>query len=78
MSHMAGPNGLLTPEEAAAYLRVSMPTIYDWLHRGIVPARRMGRLWRIPRHALQEYDLGSPQLSAEPAAPLRALQGGQV
>lgn len=37
---------LLTPEQAAAVLQVTPDTVRDWARKGIIPARRKGRLWR--------------------------------
>lgn len=33
-------------EEIARHLGVSKETIYRWLEREIIPAHRMGRLWK--------------------------------
>jgi len=40
---------LLTPEEAAEWLRVTPDTIYRWLREGELPAIKLGRLYRIPK-----------------------------
>lgn len=45
----AGP--FLTPREAAAALRVSKMTILRKCRTGEIPARRIGRQWRIPEAA---------------------------
>ena len=36
----------LSVEEIARHLGVSKETIYRWLEREVVPAHRMGRLWK--------------------------------
>lgn len=37
---------LLTPQDAADYLSVSVATVYDWLYKGQITAERIGRLRR--------------------------------
>src|SRR5207302_2717673 len=37
----------LTPQEVAALLRVSPAAIRRLLHRGVLPAVRVGRAWRV-------------------------------
>lgn len=39
-------------EEAAGMLGVSRYTVYRWIKVGILPAKKFGRLWLIPRHEL--------------------------
>ena len=39
----------LSPEEAAVVLRVSSKTVYSQLQAGKIPARKVGRAWRINR-----------------------------
>lgn len=46
---------VLTPEEAAEYLRVDPQTIYRPLREGKLPGARIGRQWRISRQALEEF-----------------------
>jgi excisionase family DNA binding protein len=43
---------VLTVEEAAALLRISRTAAYDAAKRGELPAVRIGRTLRVPRHAL--------------------------
>jgi excisionase family DNA binding protein len=42
----------LTPREAATRLRVSVWAVYDAVKAGTLPAVRVGRAIRIPRHAV--------------------------
>lgn len=46
---------LITPEEAAELLGCGMNTIYKILRSGKLKAMRIGRIWKIPRRAVQEY-----------------------
>lgn len=43
---------LLTPEETAAALRLSMSTVYSLIHSGKIPAVRLGIQWRIPASSI--------------------------
>ena len=44
-----------TADEAAAYCRVSINTMQQLLRTGEIPARRVGRQWRILKRDLDEY-----------------------
>ena len=44
-----------TADEAAAYCRVSINTMQHLLRAGEIPARRVGRQWRIPKRDLDGY-----------------------
>ena len=48
-------NELLTVKEVAAYLRVERVTVWRWCQKGIVPAIRLGRSWRIHRDDLANF-----------------------
>lgn len=45
----------LTPAEAARLLRVSEDTVRGMLNAGTLPGLRLGRLWRIPEAALEDW-----------------------
>ena len=45
----------LTVAEVAARMRVSKMTVYRLVHSGELPAARVGRSFRVPRSALEEY-----------------------
>jgi excisionase family DNA binding protein len=56
----AGEAGLsqvqfLTVAEVAAMMRVSKMTVYRLVHSGELPAARVGRSFRVPRDAVQDY-----------------------
>jgi nitrogen PTS system EIIA component len=46
---------ILTIEEVAQYLRVSERTVYDWAHRGLIPAAKIGTAWRFKRNELDQW-----------------------
>ena len=60
---MSGPEGpravgemtFLTVAEVAAIMRVSKMTVYRLLHSGTLPAVRVGRSFRVPEQAVNEY-----------------------
>ena len=45
----------LTVAEVAAVMRVSKMTVYRLVHSGELPAVRVGRSFRVPEHAVNEY-----------------------
>lgn len=46
---------LVTVAEVAERLRLSRMTVYRLIHSGELPALRMGRSFRVPRVAVDEY-----------------------
>lgn len=55
---------LITPEEAAELLGCGMNTIYKILNSGKIKAMRIGRIWKIPRRAVQEYIITECRMKA--------------
>ena len=55
---MAEELEFLTPKEVAGILRVSPRTVQRWVKEGRLRAVRVGKLWRIPREALEEFLYG--------------------
>lgn len=53
---------VLTAEEACEALRIGFNALYDLLSSGKLKGYRNGRVWRIPRLALQEYILEQAKL----------------
>jgi excisionase family DNA binding protein len=45
----------LTVAEVAAAMRVSKMTVYRLVHAGELPAARVGRSFRVPEEAVNEY-----------------------
>ena len=46
---------VLTAEEACEALRIGYNALYDLLNSGNLKGFRNGRVWRIPKQAIQEY-----------------------
>ncbi len=42
-------------EEIAAYLGVSKDTIYAWISKRSMPARRIGRFWKFKTDEIDEW-----------------------
>lgn len=61
----------LTVEEVAKFLRVSRHTVYRLVERGEIPGRKIGRVWRFPRVALEQFLSGDQPLS--PGQPKEAV-----
>ncbi|WP_460436298.1 helix-turn-helix domain-containing protein [Angustibacter speluncae] len=49
----------LTVAEVASIMRVSKMTVYRLVHAGDLPAVRVGRSFRVPEDAVDEYLRGS-------------------
>ena len=45
----------LTVAEVATMMRVSKMTVYRLVHGGELPAARVGRSFRVPKRAVEEY-----------------------
>jgi excisionase family DNA binding protein len=45
----------LTVAEVAAMMRVSKMTVYRLVHGGELPAARVGRSFRVPKLAVEDY-----------------------
>ena len=46
---------ILTVEEAAEKLRVKPHTVREYLKRGMIPGRKLGRSWRIVEAELESF-----------------------
>lgn len=46
---------LLTPDQVAERLQVSVQTIYTWMRSGYLPSVKMGRLWRVRPNDLEDF-----------------------
>ncbi|MBR2894881.1 MAG: helix-turn-helix domain-containing protein [Clostridia bacterium] len=54
---------LLTVEEACEALRIGHNTIYELLNSGKLKGYRCGRVWKIPRLAIEQYVLEQAKLA---------------
>lgn len=63
---------ILTPEEAAGYLRVHPQTVYRGLRAGTLPGAKVGDQWRLRKADLDEYLKGRTRDSAYDDEPLSA------
>ncbi len=50
---------LLTPREVALMLNISEYTVRDYARRGIIPARKIGKMWRFAETDVAEWLKGS-------------------
>jgi excisionase family DNA binding protein len=63
-----------TPEEVAAALRVTAPTVYEWLRSRQLEGVKAGKFWRVSQDALEAFLKiergrgGRPKKSAAPPA----------
>lgn len=66
---------LLTVEQVAGYLQVSMSTVRRMIHKSELPAQRVRRLVRVPKSAVEAYLAGDD----DPLYALEALarNGGE-
>ncbi len=56
----------LSVDEVAAYLGVKRDTIYKWIERKNMPAKKVGRLWKFKKEHVDEWV--NAGIAAEPDA----------
>jgi excisionase family DNA binding protein len=68
----------LTVEQVAARLQIDVRTCYRLIRRGDIQARKVGRLYRVPLAALDDYLLGREACDPQPLDPdeLAAVRRG--
>ena len=49
---------IMNPKEAAEYLGISKPTLYKLIKNGEIPAKKIGKQWRIAKVVLDEIVRG--------------------
>lgn len=69
---------LLTPEEVAAQLRVTLPTVYAWLKMGRLRGLRAGKFWRIRPVDLEAFLNPSPEEIERGNATLRRYSREEI
>lgn len=62
------PNELLTVQQAAEFLRLSVPTIYGMIHRGELPVMKRRKRCYFSRAELLEYLKAGRKMTKEEAA----------
>jgi excisionase family DNA binding protein len=45
----------LSVDEIAVYLGVKRDTVYRWINKRALPARRLGRLWKFRKHEVEDW-----------------------
>lgn len=60
-------DAILTPEEAAEYLRVNPQTVYRRLREGFLPGAKVGRQWRIRKVDLDTLLAGEGHRTQTPS-----------
>jgi excisionase family DNA binding protein len=68
---MNSPSDFLTAQEAAIYLKTTPGTIAKWCRMGLLPAIKLGKVWRISRSELNRRLAASHTGSQKEDAPER-------
>ena len=55
---------VITPADVADVLNIGMNSVYKLLNSGKISAVRVGRVWRVPKRAVQEYILHEAKMKA--------------
>lgn len=50
-----GEHEVLTVEEAAAYLQIHKATVYKYIREGLLPAARLGKVYRLLRRDVDAF-----------------------
>jgi excisionase family DNA binding protein len=50
-----GEREVLTVEEAAAYLQIHKATVYKYIRAGLLPAARLGKVYRLLRRDVDAF-----------------------
>ena len=56
--------GVMTASQVADYLGVSTQAVYRLSQQGKIPAQKVGRVWRYPKAAVDEWLHGFPRTRA--------------
>lgn len=64
----------LTVEEVATYLQLSAMMVYKLAQQGKIPAKKIGRVWRFSRAAIDEWmGAGAMRETAQPNGQVQAI-----
>lgn len=55
MARNSSPEKLISIEEAAEYLDINIKTAQEWARINIIPAYKMGKLWKFKLSELENY-----------------------
>ena len=55
---------LISFDDLCDYLHIGKNTAYRLLNSGVIKAWRIGRIWKIPQRAVQEYVFQQTQMKA--------------
>lgn len=67
---------LLSVDEVAAFLGVQRDTVYKWIERHGLPARKVGRLWKFRQGEVDQWFNHQP--GREPRRPVKASRAAQA
>lgn len=62
-------DALLTAENVADLFMVSPMTIRSWAKNGVIPAMKIGRLWRFRRSDIETWMATRPVENGDPSSP---------
>jgi excisionase family DNA binding protein len=68
-NHLSTAATVMTVEEAAEYLRFHPSTVYRLARSGQLPARKVGKQWRLHRESIDRWLRSEPVPASRPAAP---------
>jgi excisionase family DNA binding protein len=72
---MVADKEIMTPQEVAAYLRLTPDTVYRYIREGKLVASKLGRQYRIPKRNIELFLLATATAGE---AQLRTFSQGQV
>ena len=65
----------LRPDQLAKAGQVGLLRVYDLIHKGVIPAIKVGRHYRIPRAQFEALLAANPALFAAPPVPKKTAVG---
>ena len=58
---------ILTIDQVAQFMQLSRDTVYRLAAKGKLPGRKVGRVWRFHRRAIETYVMGVAPLPESPS-----------
>ena len=68
---------VMTVREVAAYLRVTVSTVYKLLHGADLPGKKVGGQWRISKATIEKWLEGKEEIGERQPASERAVADGE-